>query len=506
MASEHREVEVKLDVPDDLDLPSLAGVGSVATVAPAVAHEMETTYYDTSDLALLRSRTTFRRRKGGQDDGWHLKQPTGDDERTETRLPLAGTADSPPQELVDLVRAWTGGAPLGPVATLRTGRVVHRLLDDRGGALADVCDDTVVATVDATAQRQDGATRTRWREWEVELVEGDRGLLATVVDELRRAGARPTGAGSKLARALGPRQQAAPDRCAGAPRGSAASVVQTYVAEQLRRIRELDPLVRADVPDAVHQMRVALRRTRSVLATADEVLDEDAARTLRDEMRWLAGLLGQARDVEVLRERLLAALQKDVVATGDDAAHLRHHLDGAHDAARADVQKALASNRYFRLLDGLQVVVTEPPRAAERRGGASTLLPALVRRDWRRLRRRARRAGQEPAPEALHDVRKAAKRLRYAAEMAEPAVGRPAAATAKRAKRLQQAAGEHHDAVQAQELLLRLGRDPTTPAATALVYGRLHAAQEQAAGRAVARYRRAWRRLDRRSRLRWLRR
>ena len=61
-------------------------------------------------------------------------------------------------------------------------------------------------------------------------------------------------------------------------------------------MRRLDPAVRLDADDAVHKMRVAVRRLRSTLATYRRLLDRDVTEPLRDELKWLGGVLGAVRD------------------------------------------------------------------------------------------------------------------------------------------------------------------------------------------------------------------
>ena len=168
--TDHVEVEEKYDVDEDTPLPDLSGLPGVAAVAPPEEHELEATYVDTPGLALARARITLRRRTGGHDAGWHLKLPA-DDGRYEVHEPL-GDADEPvPDRLSDVLRVVVRDEPLLPVVTVRNRRTAHRLLDERGRVLAEVADDRVTAwTGDTTAPRH-------WREWEVELVEGDGDLL-----------------------------------------------------------------------------------------------------------------------------------------------------------------------------------------------------------------------------------------------------------------------------------------------------------------------------------------
>src|SRR5205807_2392135 len=100
---------------------------------------------------------------------------------------------------------------------------------------------------------------TTWREIEVELADGDPELLDAVDARLRAAGAHPATTGSKLQRVLGTRLSAVD--------GTRHGPLTAYLRTQLDAIIDLDPRARRDEPDAVHRMRVATRRARSVLQT-----------------------------------------------------------------------------------------------------------------------------------------------------------------------------------------------------------------------------------------------
>ena len=105
-------------------------------------------------------------------------------------------------------------------------------------------------------------------------------------------------------------------------------------------------------------------------------------------------------------------------------------LRATHESAQAAAVEALGSARYFRLLDALEDLVRQPPWTALALGPARDVLRARVRTEWRRMRRLVRTARRlEPGEERdrqLHEVRKAAKRLRYAAEVVVPVFGRKA--------------------------------------------------------------------------------
>ena len=141
-------------------------------------------------------------------------------------------------------------------------------------------------------------------------------------------------------------------------------------------------------------------------------------------------------------------------------------LDKQRDLAVSQLAKVLTSDRYLQLLDKLHAAADSPPfrgseglkpstrRISQRR--AAKVLPRLVRRPWRKLRREARRIGRNPTDLQLHRLRIRAKQLRYAAETAEPAVGTSARRTAKAAADLQTLLGLHHDAVVAEQRFRQL--------------------------------------------------
>lgn len=268
------------------------------------------------------------------------------------------------------------------------------------------------------------------------------------------------------------------------PADSAAAVVLDYVRDQADAVRAHEPLVRADAPDAVHQMRVATRRARSALRTFGRVLDRDATRGVRDELRWLAGELAPARDTEVVHARLaelLTGLPDDLVP-----ASLGAELDAVFGArgvaARARAVAALDSPRYAALLDALDGLVADPPLARRGARGARRVLPAEVARARRRLVA-AMATALDVAPgterdgahrdEALHEARKAAKRLRYAREAARGALGKPPKRWRKRMTAVQDLLGAHQDSVVMRAIVLELaaGRPGRDGFALGLVHG-----------------------------------
>lgn len=497
MAKDYREVETKFDVDAETPVPTLDQLPGVVAAESPVEHELEATYYDTSGLALTRASITLRRRTGGEDAGWHLKLPSVDG-RLEVQLPLARGTRTVPKAFRQIVHGFVRGQPMAPIAMLRTERSVRRLRDGRGDVLAEFADDRVVAETPAAATA-DPRVET-WREWEVELVEGDRRLLAKAEKLLTREGGRVAAWPSKLARALGermpdPAYEPLPVRGRKTP---ARNVVHARLVEQLVEIRRRDPMVRQDMPDAVHKMRVAIRRLRTALAVYRPVLDGEVTDPLRDELRWLSGALGEARDAEVVRDRLLglvAALDPRLVR-GPVRRRVRSELDGRYRTALAHAVGAMESPRYFLLLDQLDALLDEPPWTERADRPAKDVLTGGVRRTWKRLRRSvaAAAASQDPAERdlRLHEVRKAAKRARYAAEPLVPLFGADAEAFVRAAKRVQTALGDHQDSIVGQAELIRLADQASRAGENAFTFGVLYAREQEDAAATAAQFGEVW--------------
>lgn len=480
MAETKREIERKYEATTDTRLPDLTRAAGVASVTAEGVTELDAVYYDTADLRLAADSLTLRRRTGGKDAGWHLKFPVAVGVRDEIRAPLTETL---PHSLAGLLRSRVRHSGVVPVVRLRSSRDVRHLRDEDGTILAELSVDTVRAD-----RLLAGGGTADWTEIEVELADdADPAVLDAVEKRLRKAGIHPSDAPSKLARALHetglePERQAAEDAD-----GTARAAVLAYVREQVEALVRLDPAVRRDLPDAVHQLRVACRRLRSAFKTYRKVLDRDVTDPIGDELKWLAGELGHARDQEVLAARLGDALD------GLGREHVRGPVRGrlrTWDRTRTTGSRhraldALDSPRHLALLDALDGLLADPPLKPAARGKAAKVLPKAVRRDYRRL---ARRIGPalDLAPGhdrdlALHEARKAAKRARYAADAAVPTLGKPAKRFSKRMKSVQSLLGEHQDAVVARTALLDLAAEAEEAREPSFTWGVLYARQEAAA-------------------------
>jgi CHAD domain-containing protein len=462
--SRHLEVERKFDVGESTVSPSFEGIAAVARVEKSPIQSLDAVYFDTPAHDLARNKVTLRRRTGGADAGWHLKLPAGPDARTEVRAPLDASDEATvPSQLLDVVLAIVRDRPLEPVARITTQRENQVLYGVDGAALAEFSNDHVTAWSAAAPGDADSVpAEQQWREWELELVENgsaDTELLNRLSNRLLDAGAVPAGHGSKLARVLG-------DTSASNGAELPADPLHRAVAEQVDQLLIWDRAVRADAPDAVHQMRVTTRKIRSLLRDAAGASESTDTEWVQAELRELAAVLGVARDAEVLAERYqrqLDLLEPDLVR-----GRIRDRLvKGAHRRYQTGLRRsliAMRSQRYFRLLDALDSWVADAaaPHAGEEPA------PVTIDTAYKKVRKAAKAAKEAEAAdpagaapeeagehdahdpdEALHRIRKRAKRLRYTAS----ATG--ADKVAEQAKAIQSLLGDHQDSVVSREHLIQ---------------------------------------------------
>jgi CHAD domain-containing protein len=290
---------------------------------------------------------------------------------------------------------------------------------------------------------------------------------------------------------------------------TAGQVVLTYLGEHAARLRSLDPAVRRDDIDAVHQMRVTTRRLRSTLQSFPAIFPAEPARHLREELKWLGSVLGEARDCEVLSVDLRKALTATPVELVLGPAHARveAHFATREAATRSAVLEALDSPRYLAMIDDLASLVENPPLTARAAESAQTLT-ADVARAYRRTRRRMRRARRAPAGRprdvALHETRKAAKRARYAAETTRPVSGKKARRFARRMKDVQTVLGDHQDAVNTRAAAREIGVRAHLAGENAFSFGLLCERADRDALEYQDQARRAWKRAARGKSLGWL--
>jgi CHAD domain-containing protein len=446
---------------------------------PIAVRELVSAYHDTDDLRLARAGITLRRRVADSGDAvWQLKLPreTG---RCELKWPAPD--HRVPGDVRSLLLAHTRGRPLSAVATLRTERS-GVVVTDAGTDLAEVVEDRVDVL-------GDGGVVDTFEEIEVELVDGDAGSLERLETLLRDAGARTSDGRPKVFRALGEAVPAGRRVKAKGRRG----VLARGLAEQYEELLAHDPGTRLGTdPEALHDHRVAIRRLRALLRAGRPLLDRAWADELRDSLKRAGHALAQARDLDVLIERIESDRSRlpepERTGAGDVLAALRDRRARAQEQLLADISEPW----YLSTLNRLEVAVADP------RFAGSGSLRRGVRRRHRQARKLIRTLPDHPSDAQLHALRRAVRNARYAAELAAAGGVRRTRGYAKRAKAFQDVLGGHQDAVVATAALADIDGEVTRPSAHMACAA---LAEIQAERRADARGRiaRGWKRLDARA-------
>jgi CHAD domain-containing protein len=282
-------------------------------------------------------------------------------------------------------------------------------------------------------------------------------------------------------------QQSSIDHMPAGPESSAGEVVQDALRAQVKDLREQEPGARQASPDAVAKMRVTTRQLRCNLLGFSRTLDRGATRPMAEELKWLGAQLADERDTQELVERLtddVRALPEDMVV-GPVVADLREAVRRLDREGAQTITVALDSPRYQSLLHALDQLAEDPPftRRADRL--AHTELPESLAKAIRALDHRLVEAdGLAPGPAhdvALHEARKADKRVRYMCELAIPVVGEPARLLHHQAEKLQKLLGDHQDSVVARATLRLLAAEAHAKGHSTFTYGLLYAIEHRRA-------------------------
>ena len=238
---------------------------------------------------------------------------------------------------------------------------------------------------------------------------------------------------------------------------------------QIRRLedqvaKQHHALLRYDVgtrigsdPESLHQLRVAARRLRALLAVARDLVDSEWAGEIKEGMRDLGRASNDARDLDILLGNLRDEIRSLDVRDEAAGAALIERFEEDRRELQLALVAALDSGAYQRVLDQLALPVVP---------GATTPAPKLdllAARELRRLVARVRRLGKRPNEDELHALRMKVKRVRYATELGGAPSKKQSARVIAAATRMQDLLGTHQDAVVTEERLRALahGLDET---------------------------------------------
>lgn len=393
------EMELKLEL-DAAGMEDLSGSDLLADAPIAVSQRA--IYFDTPDQALLDAGLSLRIRKEGERRVQTVKASgatAGLFVRPEWEFDVAD--DEPVLDHTSLVRALIGNGAdaITPVFVVENERRQWMI----GSIEISLDDGRVIA----------GDRETPFVEVELEHKAGDPAAIFALARRIDAVAPVQLGVMSKAERGYrlrGPALAASKAHRVALDEGmTAASALQAIGFACLRHYRLNVPLV-LDHQDAaaLHQARVAIRRLRSALTIHKTVFTDRALPRLNAELRWLAAELGKARDIDVV---LKSTSEEDI------RAQLLEARTAAYDTAGLALQSARARGLMIDLAEWLSM--GEWLRDDANAEAQTTPVLGFAARTLRKLRKKVKRQGHNLEAlddESRHELRKTAKKLRYATE------------------------------------------------------------------------------------------
>ena len=493
---DHQEIEWQFDAAELEPVEAWLrqhSSGSGLIVEPESEEKISDTYYDAEDWRFYRAGYALRIRKAGTDAEATMKSLSPADgnvrRRREITEPLGddkpatlGRASGP---VGGRARSLLGGQGMRPMFEIRTRRQRFALLLENpadgteNGSSGDGASGGRVRIGEVLLDASEiplggGRESARIRRVEVEAGAGTAPTpdLRGFVDEMQYALDLKPVTTSKFetglyATGLSPRGETEAGPTQISPTMTLGEVAFAVLRRQFAEMRSSEPGTRiGEDPEALHDMRVATRRMRAAMKVFEGALPQ-RAKWFRAEIRWVAGALGDVRDLDVQIGRLESWRDK---ADGESSEFLGKILDvlkKRRTEARGQMLEVLDSARYERLESSFGEMLRRGPGVERElaRGNSrspedepvTSAVPALISARYRRWNRAAKNLNESSSPEDFHDLRKKGKRLRYALEFVSEVYGKPAGKLIKPLKTLQDDLGHHQDAVVASKTLRELG-------------------------------------------------
>ena len=420
------EVELKLAAP----APELQKLKCVLLAMPNVRSEVEleltSTYYDTPDLALRRKELTLRVRKQGRSFVQTVKAGdfAGSDllARREWEDPIASKRpdiDAPKtgKRLPDSI----GDQELRPVFTTSVTRTVIEIEPHPSTRIEAAIDEGEIRTAN-------GRSVEPISEIELELKSGDPAVLfdaalrlleaAPVRIEMRSKAEQ----GYQLLGAVGPPWPVHAGPVTLDPAMAVEAALQRFGRQCLTHLLHNEPVMLAGEPEGIHQMRVAVRRLRSVLSALKPMLPLEHQRWASEELEWFTHALGPARNWDEFATSLLGPVS-DALSASRELEYLVTAVEHRRHAAFDDAKQAILSERYtkstLRLLRWFEARQWREQSLSEHAAlllaPIANIAPDLIERCYRRVRKHSKRFAEQ-TPTQRHRLRIALKKLRYIIE------------------------------------------------------------------------------------------
>lgn len=447
-------------------LPALWAALEAAGAKPTSRRQFVTSaYYDTPDLSLRRQHLSLCLQKRGA----RHSQILTDLSRAEDAAGEGEWRDRIPGNTPDLTAPHTGphlqavaGENLRLVFTTLARRTALRVSPDNGGEIIGTFDDGEIRAAEGGVAEPDCRLTLELRQGAPATL---RDMVLALLDAvpLRIAAQSRLERGYQLSGVVPAAVTAAP--LALRPSMTVEMVLQRSGRECVNHLLDNEPAAMVADSAAFHQMRVAARRLRSLLAAVRSMLPADQYQWMMAELRWFAESLGPARAWDVFAVDLLAPIQAILKAEAD-LENLAEVIKQRRRIACDDAKEVVGSERYakavltmvlwFETCDWRDQAVSE--NSAPLFSGIAETAPFLIERRWHQAMKRSKHfVGSSQGQR--HRFRIALKKLRYTIEFLESLFDAPSVKLlTKRLKRLQEDLGHLNDVRTAQELIRELAR------------------------------------------------
>ncbi|UGV28228.1 CYTH and CHAD domain-containing protein [Rhodopseudomonas boonkerdii] len=469
-SGEQAEIELKLLAPQEV-LEKLFETPVIVQHARnrGGVRRLETVYYDTADGALFQRGMSLRVRRSGKHFVQTLKLPPDIQEplaRRQWEVPVEGMTPDLAQlpEIGGSVATLTPDA-LVPAFATRVRRHIRQL--DLPDASVEIAFD--VGTIEAGTRQQPLS------EIELELKSGNAAALFDLGTQLLDAAPLQVGTQSKAERGYALAFDAMPRAKDAAPVNISVDhtvddVVTLLMGACWHHLLSNHAVAeQAFAPESVHQMRIALRRLRTICTLFRHKIPSHAFETINSEAKWLMRQLGPTRDWDVCATMIASRVATTTPEV--DFAGLSEAIEQQRMASHGRLQSVLDGRRYNRFLltlgDCIERRSWRSDIDADALAALSQPMPPLADRILSRLRRKALKRGthfRHLDIAALHDLRIELKKLRYATEFFSPLYAHhaPVKRYVARLARLQKNLGRICDIASIRRLLGSIQQDEHT--------------------------------------------
>jgi triphosphatase len=420
-----QEIEIKFAAPPEL-LPRLQHQLPAKAIRTAKPKSLVSVYFDTDKLKLHKHGLTLRVRRDGEQRLQTVKVENGQALTARGEWERAIQSDQPDFKAVQgtpaerILRKKKIRGTIKPIFETRVTRTTCPV--KIGRSLIEVAFD--LGEIDT------GHASAPLSEVEFELKRGEPADLFQFAKTIAHKAPLELALVSKAERGyrLVAGEESAPNKAAAValtPDMSSAEAFQAIARACLRQLTDNVPVLRRGDPEGLHQARVAVRRLRAAISLFVELLHDDGTQAIKDELKWVMGEFGPAREMDVLTKSLATASDVQFRSHGSpkELEALGMELEGKRRRAFQRAQAAVEATRFRMLLvdlvawiDAGDWLTTDGPTArVERARPIIEFAAEQLERRWKKILKRGRKL-RELDPQRRHKLRIQVKKTRYAAE------------------------------------------------------------------------------------------